>query len=227
MEGERAEDESGGIKVAIKDGVGCHSPTEGMPTKPQRQTRSLSSCRRESQAALKPTVPLDSECELDLSPTRNRSVSRQPFADARCAQYELSISIQASRPRVWRGLTDQLGSWWLPDFHMLGPDSLVTLEPRAGGRLYEQKGARELLWYTVLAISPEESLDLAGYCTADYGGPSTTMLSIRLVGEKAGTRLTIRDSLFGHVTDGQVESLSSGWTQLFTAGLKSFLEGPV
>lgn len=153
-------------------------------------------------------------------------MSKLHLTDARCAQYELSISIQASRPRVWRGLTDQLGSWWLPDFHMLGPDSLVTLEPRAGGRLYEQQAARELLWYTVLAIAPDESLDLAGYCTADYGGPSTTMLSIRLAAEKQGTRLTIRDALFGHVTEGHVESLRSGWTQLFTDGLKSFLEQP-
>ena len=146
------------------------------------------------------------------------------FTDVRCAQYELSILINATARRVWKGLTGQLSSWWLPDFHMLGPDSLVTLEPRAGGRLFEQNGTSELLWYTVLAISQEESLDLAGYCTADFGGPSTTMLSIRLTTEKSGTRLTIRDSLFGHVTDGHAKSLRSGWTQLFNDGLKDFVE---
>ena len=145
-------------------------------------------------------------------------------ADVRCAEYEFSILINASVQRVWKGLTGQLSSWWLPDFHMLGPDSLVTLEPRAGGRLFEQNGASELLWYTVLAISPEVSLDLAGYCTADFGGPSTTLLSIRLATEKTGTRLTIRDSLLGHVTDGHAESLRSGWKQLFTEGLKYFVE---
>lgn len=50
------------------------------------------------------------------------------WSEVRCAQYEFSIVIEASRARVWRGLTDQLGTWWLPDFHMLGTDSLVTLE---------------------------------------------------------------------------------------------------
>ena len=144
--------------------------------------------------------------------------------EARCLQYELSIIIKAAKARVWRGLTDQIGSWWLPDFHMLGTDSLVTLEPRAGGRLYEQNGASELLWYTVLAIAPGESLDLVGHCSADYGGPATTMLSMRLVEEAGGTRLTIRDSLYGHVTEGTATSLRSGWNQLFTDGLKAFVE---
>lgn len=144
--------------------------------------------------------------------------------EVRCIQYELSITIEAARARVWRGLTDQLGAWWLPDFHMLGTDSLVTLEPRAGGRLYEQNGANELLWYTVLSIAQGESMDLVGYCSADYGGPATTMLSMRLVEEAGGTRLTIRDSLFGHVTERTAESLRSGWNQLFTDGLKAFVE---
>ncbi|MEO2010992.1 MAG: hypothetical protein ABGX22_20120, partial [Pirellulaceae bacterium] len=71
--------------------------------------------------------------------------------DIRGAQCELSVTIEASRQRVWRALNDQLSSWWLPVFHMLGPDSIVTLEPWAGGRLYEKCGNDELLWYTVLA----------------------------------------------------------------------------
>jgi uncharacterized protein YndB with AHSA1/START domain len=139
-------------------------------------------------------------------------------------QYELAISIDAPRQRVWRALTDQLSSWWLPDFHMLGPDSLVTLEPRAGGRLYEQNGNQELLWYNVLAIMPEESMSLVGYCTPDFGGPLTTMLTAKLRSENESTELSITDALYGRVTDQQVESLQSGWSQLFTAGLKGFVE---
>ncbi len=145
-------------------------------------------------------------------------------SDVRCVQYELSVSIDASRQRVWKGLTHQLGDWWLPDFHMLGPDSLVQLEPHAGGRLYEHNGANELLWYTVLSITPEETLNLVGYCTTEFGGPSTTMLTVRLKADGKSTRLTISDSLFGHVTDGHAASLSLGWTQLFNEGLKAFIE---
>lgn len=142
----------------------------------------------------------------------------------RAVQYELQVPIEASRERVWRGLTDQLNSWWLPDFHMLGADSTVTLELRAGGRLYEQQGDRELLWYTVLSVSPEESLNLVGYCTPEFGGPLTTMLSFRLHEEGNSTLLKVTDALYGHVKDGQDTSLESGWTTLFNDGLKAFLE---
>lgn len=55
---------------------------------------------------------------------------------ARVVQYEFEIDIDAPRERVWRALTDQLSSWWLKDFHVLGEDSIVTLEPTPGGRLY-------------------------------------------------------------------------------------------
>ncbi len=145
-------------------------------------------------------------------------------SEVRCVQYELAITMEAGRARVWNGLTDQLTSWWLPDFHMLGPDSLITLEPRAGGRLYEQNGDAELLWYTVLAIDPGESLSLSGFCTAEFGGPSTSLLTVRLKDEGTATRLTFSDSLFGRVTDGHASSLRAGWAQLFTDGLKAFVE---
>jgi uncharacterized protein YndB with AHSA1/START domain len=145
--------------------------------------------------------------------------------DIRGAQYELSVTIEASRQRVWRDLTDQLSSWWLPVFHMLGPDSIVTLEPWAGGRLYEKCGNDELLWYTVLAVTPEKSLSMVGYCTPDFGGPMTTMLVAKLSSSGEFTTLSITDAMYGHVTDAQVESPKAGWTLLVTDGLKASLEG--
>jgi len=144
--------------------------------------------------------------------------------EARVAQYEFEIQIDADVKRVWKALTGQLSSWWLKDFHMLGADSLVTLEAKPGGRLFESKGDSGLLWYTVLSISPEESLNLAGYCTAEWGGPCTTMLTVRLRAEGGGTCVTVSDALYGLVSDKQVSSLESGWRQLFGEGLKSFAE---
>lgn len=147
------------------------------------------------------------------------------WSEVRCAQYEFSIAIEASLARVWRGLTDQIGAWWLPDFHMLGADSIVTLEPRAGGRLFEQNGDQHLLWYTVIAIQSNTSLDLVGYINPQYGGPATTMLNATLRAESSNrTLLRISDSLYGRVSDGLVNSLHSGWQMLFSDGLKRHLE---
>lgn len=142
----------------------------------------------------------------------------------RAASYEFDVQIEAGAARVWRGLTDQLNSWWLPDFHMLGEDSIVTLDLQAGGRLVEEAGDQSLLWYTVLAVEPEKSLSLSGFCTAEWGGPLTTLLTARLTPEDNRTRVTVSDALFGHVSDGQIESLESGWRQLFDGGLKPFVE---
>ena len=119
--------------------------------------------------------------------------------EARVVQYEFEIDIEASPSRVWRALTDQISSWWLPDFHVLGQDSIVTLEPIPGGRLFEQSGSKGLLWYTVLAISVNESLSLAGYCTPDWGGPFTTLLTIKLVENGKGTCVIVSDALYGKV----------------------------
>lgn len=144
--------------------------------------------------------------------------------DARAVQYEFEVELNASPERAWKALTGQLSSWWLPDFHMLGTDSIVSLEPVPGGRLFEQCGDKGLLWYTVLAIAPCESMSLAGYCTAEFGGPCSTLLSVRLTEDGTGTRLTVTDALYGRVSDEQASSLKSGWKQLFGDGLKKFVE---
>ncbi|MEQ1829205.1 MAG: SRPBCC domain-containing protein [Pirellula sp.] len=126
--------------------------------------------------------------------------------------------------RVWKAITDQVSSWWLPAYHTLGDGSIITLEANAGGRLFEKNGTKELLWYTVLAVEPERSITLAGYISPKYGGPATTMLELSVVSEGNQTRLDISDALFGTVSDGLARSLHSGWKELFTEGLKTFVE---
>jgi hypothetical protein len=147
------------------------------------------------------------------------------MTQAHIAQYEFSIPIEASTSQVWRALADQIDSWWLSNFRMLGEASRVDLEPRAGGRLFEYSHGAELLWYTVIAIDFGKSIDFAGYCTAKYGGPVTTMLSLEVasISERIAC-LNVSDSLFGHVTDESVRCVQEGWKNLFTHGLKKFVE---
>lgn len=143
---------------------------------------------------------------------------------SQAARYEFEIEISAPRERVWKALTDQVTSWWLPDFQMLGPDSVVTLEPHAGGRLYEECGDASLLWYHVIAIDKGKSLSLAGFCTQDFGGPCTTLLCVKLEESRGITTVSLSDGLFGRVSEKQMRSLESGWMQLFRNGLKAFVE---
>ncbi|MEM8961719.1 MAG: SRPBCC domain-containing protein [Acidobacteriota bacterium] len=141
----------------------------------------------------------------------------------RTLQYVFQIDIDASTEQVWTALTEKIGLWWLGDFKILGSDSVTTLEPWPGGRLYEQNGDRGLLWYTVLSIDPGSSLSLGGYCTPAFGGPLSTLITIELAEHDGGTRLQVGDALFGHIDEQRASSLESGWQQLFDA-LRQYVE---
>lgn len=146
-------------------------------------------------------------------------------APCKSAHYELEITIAAPPSTVWDALTAETNSWWLPDFHMVGPDSEVTLEPHAGGHLIERTAdGGSLLWYTVIMATPGESLHLVGHVAPQWGGPATTMLDLALSPQGEGTKLTVRDSRFGNMDSVNGESLVAGWTQLFGDGLRDHVE---
>jgi len=126
---------------------------------------------------------------------------------------------------VWRALCDETDLWWLPDFHMVGAGSRVTLEPRAGGHLREEgPDGASLLWYTVLQCRPGEALDLVGHVASQYGGPATTLLSLALEERAGATTLRVTDALVGRVSDETLGALEAGWRQLFGEGLKGHAE---
>ena len=140
-------------------------------------------------------------------------------------KYELQIPIDASKAKVWKALTEETNAWWLPDFHMVGEDSVVSLQARAGGQLIESKaGGGSLLGYTVHMCDPGQSLHLVGFMAPEWGGPATTMLELSLEETDTGTRLVVRDALFGHVSESTAKSLEEGWGKLFGQGLKEHVE---
>ncbi len=146
--------------------------------------------------------------------------------ETRALKYELEVVIDASRETVWRALTEETNAWWLPDFHMVGEGSVVRLEARAGGQLIEgREDGSSLLWYTVLMCTPAKALHFAGSIGPKWGGPATSLLELELEERRGGTALRILDALFGHVSEETAASLESGWRQLFTDGLKRYVEG--
>jgi uncharacterized protein YndB with AHSA1/START domain len=150
----------------------------------------------------------------------------QPTA-ARVASSAVEIAINAPRGRVWKALTDETNAWWLPEFHILGAGSVVTLDPRAGGGLIEQvEGGGSLLWYTVLMNQPDEfTMHLVGHTAPPWGGPHTSLLQLTVEATGAETcLLKVHDARFGHIDEATIKSHEEGWTWLFTDGLKRFVE---
>lgn len=139
---------------------------------------------------------------------------------------ELEVAIQAAPDRVWSSLTMHTNAWWLPDFHMVGPGSVVELDARAGGGLVEHtEGGGSLLWYTVQMCQPGRSLHLIGHLAPEWGGPAVSMLELTLEEDGEGTRLRVRDALLGTVTEETARCQRDGWQALFGTGLRAHAEG--
>lgn len=145
--------------------------------------------------------------------------------ETRALSYELEVPVAAPRDAVWIALVDETNAWWLPDFHMVGTDSVVSFDARAGGQLIESTPAGgSLLWYTVAMCTPGESLHLVGHIAPEWGGPATTMLRLSLEERDGGTVLKVTDALFGNVSEGSAAAQEEGWLALFGDGLKNHVE---
>jgi len=140
-------------------------------------------------------------------------------------QVELEIRIEAPAARVWEALVEETGRWWPRDFYA-GPGKDFRLEPRLGGRMYEDWGnGAGATWYTVTEIEPGRSLGLSGTMPAAFGGPALSLLRLVLRPEGEATVLELTDSEFRRPTDKAHASLEEGWRLLFEQALKQHAEG--
>jgi uncharacterized protein YndB with AHSA1/START domain len=146
---------------------------------------------------------------------------------AACCNYELEIAIAAPAEKVWKAIFEDVNLWWLPDFHVTGPDSVVTFDPKTGGRglVEDTADGGSLLWYSVQMFLPAKmSIYLFGHIAPEWGGPTTSYVKLAVEPQDTGCLLKISDSRHGNVDDKHVESYPDGWRQLFTDGLKAFVE---
>jgi uncharacterized protein YndB with AHSA1/START domain len=147
------------------------------------------------------------------------------FQPAQLADYDLEISIDRPRDRVWKALVAETNTWWLPSFRMVGAASVVSFHAEAGGHLIEKlESGGSLLWYTVHMVQPGKSIHMVGQSFPEWGGPVTTMLSLAIEDRDGGCKLVVRDAHIGKTTDSHIGSLREGWAELFTKGLKQHCE---
>ena len=146
--------------------------------------------------------------------------------DARVARIELEIPVDAPVERVWATLLEEPDAWWVSDLRCVPGPSRVELEPQAGGHLVERgEEGGSLLWFTVTAVEPLRSLNLAGTLSPPFGGPCQTCLLIRLEADGEGTLMRMTYSMHGLVDEAQLPEMESGWRLLFEQGLKRVAEG--
>jgi uncharacterized protein YndB with AHSA1/START domain len=146
---------------------------------------------------------------------------------AACCQYELEIAINAPRERVWKAIFEETNFWWLPDFHVADAGSTMTFDPHPGGRglVEDTADGGGLLWYSVQMFLPEQfKIYLIGHIAPEWGGPTTSSLKLAVEATPTGSVLKVTDARHGHIDEQHLQSYQDGWQQLFTDGLKRFVE---
>lgn len=130
---------------------------------------------------------------------------------------ELEIPIQATAARVWKTLTQDASRWWHKDFYTSPTAKGFVIEPRVGGRMYEDWGdGGGCLWATIIVFEPGRVLECAGDLSPTFGGPARSLVRFELVERGQSTcLLKISDAVFGRVDEGTASSLDSGWRLLF------------
>jgi uncharacterized protein YndB with AHSA1/START domain len=138
-------------------------------------------------------------------------------------EVKIELTMHAPQERVWSALINEANQWWPQSFYTSEKTKRFTLEPRLGGRMFEDCGKGEgLVWYTVNGIESPNYLSLVGYMGPPFGGPSTSILRIGLTAAgKDETKLEIIDSLFGQVEGCETES---GWRTIFGEHFRAHVE---
>ena len=120
-------------------------------------------------------------------------------ATATCAPIERELVVRCPVGRAFEVFTDRIGEWWPLATHSIAAESgrvavEVTLEGRAGGRLYEtQADGTECAWGTVITWDP----------------PRRLMIEWRVNPARPPTEIDVR---FAPHTDGTLVTLvHAGW----------------
>ncbi len=135
----------------------------------------------------------------------------------------VEVTIHAAQQRVWDALVNETTHWWPKSFLTSERTKRFVIEPRLGGRVFEDFGGGEgATWYTVAGVESPNLLMLVGHMGPPFGGPLATLLRLALtpVGPNE-TKLEITDAAFGQVADCDTES---GWREVFDENFRLYAE---
>lgn len=140
-------------------------------------------------------------------------------------EVEQEISINASAERVFEVLTGDISAWWGAPHLLTASPQAIILEPRVGGRFYEQSGSGDgALWATVTTIKKNEYLELTG--PMGMSGMLHGVITFSLEPKNGGeaTLLKLSHQAIGQLDDDTQSNYNAGWQDLLGVRLKAFLE---
>lgn len=143
-----------------------------------------------------------------------------------------SIVVEAPVERAFTVFTEEIGTWWHPEHHILeGELAEMVFEPRVGGNVYDRAvDGSECRWSRVLAYEPPHrvvfSWDVSCAWTLETDPARTSEVEVRFIPE--GTNRTRVELEHRHL-----ERHGEGWEKMRDAvaspqgwriGLETFAE---
>ena len=138
-------------------------------------------------------------------------------------EIEMEVKIEAPREVVFAALTRDIDQWWA--FRLgQGRESKLTLEPKFGGRFYEDWGNGEgAVWGTVYYFKAPEEIRLNG--PLGMRGAVNSDYSYVLEEQGNATVLKLSHQAAGLLDPEWEEQHRHGWQELLGKLLKEFVEG--
>jgi DNA-binding transcriptional ArsR family regulator/uncharacterized protein YndB with AHSA1/START domain len=125
---------------------------------------------------------------------------------------EQEVVVAAQRERVFDALC-RMGEWWP---HTFREGASVHLEPRVGGRFWEDWGDGDgALYATVTGIHRPERLACSG--PMGMSGPVAGVFALDLEERPDGTLVRLSHHAVGPIDDDTRASYERGWTEVFGA----------
>lgn len=115
---------------------------------------------------------------------------------------ENTVEVPVDAETAWRALVEDVDAWWPADHTWWGAESVLSIEPRAGGCFCERHGEREAQHLLVTFVDPPKRLRLTGGLGPLQGMGLQGVLEFRLVPSGEGsTAITLFYRAGGYTPD--------------------------
>jgi uncharacterized protein YndB with AHSA1/START domain len=153
-------------------------------------------------------------------------------AQATDTSVRASVVVEASVERAFSVFTQDIGSWWPPDHHILEAElAAMVFEPREGGHVYDRGvDGSECRWARVLAYEPPNrvvfSWDINVQWQLETDPDRTSEVEVRFIAEGADqTRVELEHRNLDRHGDGWERIRDAvGSPEGWTVGLRAFAE---
>jgi uncharacterized protein YndB with AHSA1/START domain len=152
------------------------------------------------------------------------------MADSPTPSVQTSIVVQAPIDHAFTVFTEDIGSWWPPEHHILQSElAEMVFEPRQGGHIFDRgTDGSECRWARVLAYEPPErivfSWDISLAWQIESDPARTSEVEVRFVSEAPErTRVLLEHRRIDHHGEGWEQMRDAvGSPEGWTVGLERF-----